>query len=196
MVDPMDNLNDGDELELPAAMRAQLRDAYGSPTGKPSAAEWSRIDAAIHSESAQHFTTPSPMASPRAVGVSVRDNTPTVRRPSPSGLFLSSRLRIAAALATAAMIGIVVWINSSTDRMTDESPRMSSNETPVKQPHPGDINRDGQLDILDAYLLQRRIETAAKIEAQWDLTRDGRVDQHDVQAIAAQSVKLDGGPRL
>lgn len=172
MVDPMDNLNDGDELELPAAMRAQLRDEFGSPSGRPSAAEWARVDAVIQHEAASHFSK------------------------TPDKPVLWRIGRIAAALATAAMVGIVVWINSSTDRRADESPRMTSSETPARPPHPGDINRDGRLDILDAYLLQRRIETAAKIEAQWDLTRDGQVDQRDVQAIAAQSVKLAGGPRL
>lgn len=172
MVDPMDSLNDGDELELPAAMRAKLREGFGSQSGKPSAAEWARIDAVVQREAVTHFSK------------------------TPEKPVLWRIGRIAAALAAAAMVGVVVWINSSTDHMADESPRMTSNETPARQPHPGDINRDGRLDILDAYLLQRRIETAGKIEAQWDLTRDGQVDQRDVQAIAAQSVTLDGGPRL
>ena len=196
MVDPMDNPNAGDDLQLPAAMKAQLRSAYAPRPGQPSATEWSRIDATIQSQSASHFTTPSPMASPRAVGVMTRPSTPTVRQPSPSVLFAPSRWRIAAGLATAAMVGIVLWISTSGDGQRNESPSMTSIDSYPTKPQPGDINRDGRLDILDAYLLQRRIETAAKIESQWDLTRDGQVDQRDVQAIAAESVKLDGGPRL
>ena len=58
---------------------------------------------------------------------------------------------------------------------------------------PGDINGDGYVDVLDAYLLQRRIEAAGDLDAQWDFTRDGRIDRADVNAIATVAVKLSGG---
>lgn len=58
---------------------------------------------------------------------------------------------------------------------------------------PGDVNADGKVDILDAYLLQRRIELARQLEAMWDVTGDGQVDESDVRAIAARAVSLEGG---
>ena len=52
-----------------------------------------------------------------------------------------------------------------------------------------DINKDGQVDILDAFMLASRIQTGA-IEANWDINGDGQVNQADVEEISAFAVKL------
>ena len=52
-----------------------------------------------------------------------------------------------------------------------------------------DINKDGQVDILDAFTLARRIQTGA-IEENWDINGDGQVNQADVEEISAFAVKL------
>ena len=56
---------------------------------------------------------------------------------------------------------------------------------------PKDINKDGQVDILDAFTLASRIKAGAAIEENWDINGDGQVNQADVEEISAFAVKLD-----
>ncbi len=52
-----------------------------------------------------------------------------------------------------------------------------------------DINKDGQVDILDAFTLASRIEHRT-LEEKWDINGDGQVNQADVEEISAFAVKL------
>jgi len=61
---------------------------------------------------------------------------------------------------------------------------------------PKDINKDGQVDILDAFALANRLETGAAPEDQWDMNGDGQVNQADVDEISAVAVKLETGDKL
>jgi len=56
-----------------------------------------------------------------------------------------------------------------------------------------DVTRDGRVDIVDAYILARRIESRPPhdLPASWDLTGDGRIDHADVNRIASRAVALD-----
>ena len=73
----------------------------------------------------------------------------------------------------------------------------SAEEVALKQKPPSpatmisrkDINKDGQVDILDAFTLARRIQAGA-IEENWDINGDGQVNQADVEEISAFAVKL------
>ena len=56
-----------------------------------------------------------------------------------------------------------------------------------------DIDRNGRVDILDAFKLARHIESAGRIEAGWDFNGDGLVDRHDVDMVAFAAVQLDKG---
>jgi hypothetical protein len=56
-----------------------------------------------------------------------------------------------------------------------------------------DINRDGRVDILDAFALARQLKQGGTPNPQLDLNGDGRVDERDVAAIAACAVKLESG---
>ena len=56
-----------------------------------------------------------------------------------------------------------------------------------------DVNGDGRVDILDALALARRISGGAAQDNQWDLNKDGIVDQRDVELIARHAVKLKKG---
>ena len=51
-----------------------------------------------------------------------------------------------------------------------------------------------QADIVDAYLLERRIESGAKLDPSADYNGDGRVDRADVEALARRivAVRKDG----
>ena len=59
----------------------------------------------------------------------------------------------------------------------------------MPRPHAGDVNRDGSVDILDAYRLARGIDRGERV-IRADVTRDGVVDQRDVQWIAQHVVRL------
>jgi hypothetical protein len=53
-----------------------------------------------------------------------------------------------------------------------------------------DLNRDGRLDILDAYLLAKGIAEKQPLSKEWDVNGDGVVDGKDVDAMALAAVKL------
>ena len=56
-----------------------------------------------------------------------------------------------------------------------------------------DINRDGAVDILDAFVLAKKIKAGETRDA--DFNRDGIVDLQDVSAIANEVVQLAKGGR-
>ena len=58
-----------------------------------------------------------------------------------------------------------------------------------------DINRDGRVDILDAFQLARELGSGQKPAPGLDLNGDGVVDSRDVEIIAVQAVKLGKGGR-
>jgi hypothetical protein len=53
-----------------------------------------------------------------------------------------------------------------------------------------DLNHDGKVDMLDAYLLARRVELKEKMGRELDLNQDGVVDRKDADVIALEAVKL------
>jgi hypothetical protein len=57
-----------------------------------------------------------------------------------------------------------------------------------------DVNRDGRVDVLDAFALARAVEAGVGSPA-WDVNRDGAVDESDVDAVALAAVSLGGGGR-
>lgn len=57
----------------------------------------------------------------------------------------------------------------------------------------GDVDGSGTVDIVDALVLTRAIDGGLALQANWDLTGDGRVDLADVDRIATESVRLEGG---
>ncbi|HVP11117.1 MAG TPA: dockerin type I domain-containing protein [Phycisphaerae bacterium] len=56
-----------------------------------------------------------------------------------------------------------------------------------------DFNRDGHINILDAFALARMLERGGPVDQTWDFNHDGVVDRADVDAIAMAAVRLDGG---
>jgi hypothetical protein len=58
-----------------------------------------------------------------------------------------------------------------------------------------DLNRDGRVDILDAFLFARQLESGFTTATIADLNYDGVIDRRDAEVIAAQAVKLEKGGR-
>lgn len=58
-----------------------------------------------------------------------------------------------------------------------------------------DLNRDGRVDILDAFQLAWQLQSGDPPGPNLDFNGDGVVDHRDVNTIAAQAVKLEKGGR-
>ena len=56
-----------------------------------------------------------------------------------------------------------------------------------------DIDRNGRVDILDAFALAVGLKSDETIDLKWDLNGDGIVDGKDVDAVAASAVRLKKG---
>ena len=56
-----------------------------------------------------------------------------------------------------------------------------------------DFDRNGRVDILDAFALARRIEASERIGREWDLDGNGAVDRGDVDLVAMAAVNLERG---
>jgi hypothetical protein len=59
----------------------------------------------------------------------------------------------------------------------------------------GDLNHDGQVDILDAFALARELKAGGHPNPGWDINGDGVVDDRDVATLAARAVNLGKGGR-
>lgn len=59
-----------------------------------------------------------------------------------------------------------------------------------------DINRDGRVDILDAFNLAQYVKQGVAVDPAMDLNRDGLVDQQDADVIALHAVLLNQDERL
>jgi Dockerin type I domain len=101
----------------------------------------------------------------------VRNRAAEIRRAA-----LRSRRRYwpAWAAAAALLLGLGSWL------------ALSSTRPPLR----GDVDGSGRIDIVDAYLLARRLETQSKLEPHWDLSGDGKIDEGDVKAVAASAVSV------
>ena len=102
-----------------------------------------------------------------------------------SGSQTNSRVRLAPWLALAAALAALASL------LLLITPSRRSAETAAY-----DVNRDGRLDILDAFALARQLEAGSKPSAMFDFNHDGRVDNRDVQALAALAVQLERNPKL
>jgi hypothetical protein len=60
----------------------------------------------------------------------------------------------------------------------------------------GDVDGNGRVDMLDAFVLARKVDANATGNARGeDFNGDGVVDRRDVDAVAAMAVRLPGGGR-
>ena len=60
---------------------------------------------------------------------------------------------------------------------------------------PGDVNGDGRVDILDAFVVARALADKSRttpLPAAWDVNHDGVIDQKDVDWIANAAVRVSG----
>jgi hypothetical protein len=53
-----------------------------------------------------------------------------------------------------------------------------------------DVDHSGKVDILDAFVVAKLVETGKQVEAAYDVNGDGKVDQSDVDRIAHAAVAV------
>lgn len=56
-----------------------------------------------------------------------------------------------------------------------------------------DIDGNGRVNILDAFVLAKRVNASTNIDPAWDINADGKVNAQDVDAVAQAAVQLKGG---
>ncbi|MHC4567565.1 MAG: dockerin type I domain-containing protein [Planctomycetota bacterium] len=61
------------------------------------------------------------------------------------------------------------------------------------KPEPADFDRNGRVDILDAFKLAKQIEVASNSTANLDINGDGLINRDDVDTVALAAVSLDKG---
>lgn len=100
------------------------------------------------------------------------------------------RLRIHWAWRIAAAAAVVIFAFSLdlTKRTGPATENFSLSKTQAV-----DIDRNGRVDILDAFKLARHIESAGTLQTEWDINGDGLIDRNDVDVVALAAVRLDKG---
>jgi hypothetical protein len=66
-----------------------------------------------------------------------------------------------------------------------------NNQTPLLAYQPGDVDRNGRIDILDAMSLAGILEGGGPNQSEFDVNGDGTLDQRDVDFVAMQAVRLN-----
>ena len=91
-------------------------------------------------------------------------------------------------IAAAAAVIILAFSLDLTKRPDQTTDSFSISKTQAE-----DIDRNGRVDILDAFKLARHIESAGRAETEWDFNGDGLIDQSDVDIVAHAAVRLNKG---
>lgn len=156
--------------DLPLKMQSALRDAF-----RPTQPIEAKVDQAILSQAREHFK---------------QTKETVVDRKSSSYVLpaLISFATVAAALFLVASLTINKGIDARQSQTARSTDKLDPNGTQLARE---DLDRNGRVDILDAFLLARQLEQGDVNNAVWDLNRDGKVDQIDVQHAAALAVRLN-----
>lgn len=92
------------------------------------------------------------------------------------------------AAAVAAACFLVVWVyDTARGPKTQPAPR-----APIAGVR--DIDRNGRVDILDAFALARSIKQGHHLDPTWDVNQDGTINQDDVDAVARLGVMARAQP--
>ena len=100
------------------------------------------------------------------------------------------RLRIHWAWRIAAAAAVIIFA-FSLDLTKQGGPTTDSFS--ISETRAADIDRNGRLDILDAFKLAKQIESAGPADTELDINGDGLIDRGDVDVVALAAVRLDKG---
>jgi len=71
-----------------------------------------------------------------------------------------------------------------------QKPGPTINSSFIVEAQAVDIDRNGRVNILDAFKLARHIESANRTDKKWDINEDGVVNGKDVDLVASAAVSL------
>ena len=97
------------------------------------------------------------------------------------------RWAVPATAAAAIAIACLWWAQPEKKASVTESPYALQAAVAT------DIDGNGRVDILDAFVLAKYIETRKPMDATWDFNGDGLIDRRDVDTVAFAAVRLDKG---
>ena len=87
------------------------------------------------------------------------------------------------AAAAAALLAVLLSLPAK------DAPHMASSVRAVSAKE--DIDGDGKVDIVDAFVLAKHMEASRGLEPQYDFNADGTVDRKDVDVVAMAAVSLN-----
>jgi len=93
------------------------------------------------------------------------------------------------AMAAVAVFFALFLVPAGLHRAHEKKAHKSPRTTPYVERE--DIDRNGEVDILDALALAHGIESGAALREDWDLNGDGQVDKRDVDQVALAAVSLE-----
>lgn len=129
---------------------------------------------------------PIPASVDRAVAEAARRHLP-----QPRPRIWKLRWAAPAAAAAAILVGISLWwFNGSSTPQTAREARLQAVAASLPK---ADIDRNGTVDILDAFTLARHIESKQPVDKVWDFNGDGLIDRRDVDTVALAAVRLNKG---
>jgi len=102
------------------------------------------------------------------------------------------RFRWVALWKVAAAAAVVIFAFSL--NLTD-TPKQDVRYSALAKSEAADFDRNGRVDILDAFKLARRIELASSNSADLDINGDGLVNHDDVDMVALAAVSLTPAKR-
>lgn len=104
-------------------------------------------------------------------------------RPRPVSRLL---LRVGTGLAAAAALGLVAWLAWQVGPGGQGGwPSGRGGQSQLA------LDATGRVDIVDAFVLARRLRDGAAVDPSWDVTWDGEIDQQDVDRLKAMAVQLN-----
>ncbi|MBM4040885.1 MAG: hypothetical protein FJ290_20490 [Planctomycetes bacterium] len=170
MAATFDNILDESQLQAPKALRGELGAFFRAAPPVPAA-----LDAAILASARHHLTA---------------------RRRTRAAIRWAG---LAAAAAAAAIFLILIHLGPESETPARVAAKPAAAKPTSTAPvvakaasaDRADTNGDGKVDILDAFLLAKRLEARRALNAAWDITGDGLIDRRDVDAIAAAAVRLE-----
>ena len=156
------------EDQLPQDVVAALRKRYG-PTGDIP----EERDLAILQDANAHL---SQISAPQ-------------RQPEDRRRFRLTTWSVGTLVAAALLISVIPW-----NLMDAPNPNMvsapESGAGDMDALLRGDVDRNGTVNILDAYAMARDVKAGHPLPAEWDQNGDGQTDRLDVDLIAQRAVTL------
>jgi hypothetical protein len=171
-----------EDLKIPSKLSADLNALFEPQVGVPP-----EVDRAVMDRAVEHFAA---LQSGQGKlwrgrpGLASRWHLASGKKQGQDALATHWAWRIAAAAA-------VIIFAFSLDLTKQTGPATDSFS--ISKTQPVDIDRNGRVDILDAFKLARHIESADRIETEWDFNGDGLIDRNDVDVVALAAVRLEKG---